>query len=355
MSKETKIQWADSTVNFWSGCTKVSDGCKNCYAETLSNRKLGSIGGWGKGASRKWHESAVKLALSLNRKPLICDFCGAAHAKDVDFCECGAMPTEMHRRRVFSLSLGDWLDPEVPIDWLAGMLRVIHECQDMDWLLVTKRPELFHQRMHDVWAGRAIDDPAKGVALAWSNGSPAGTKADGSPMFDVPKHVMVLASVENQKAADERIPALLNIPARWRGLSCEPLLESVELGLDYEWGAHQDGNNSPLRKTRREGIHWVIVGGESGTKARACSMDWIQDIVRQGKAADVPVFVKQLGKLAVCDNANVFDFPDGDMLVDYGEAAASCRLMTKDGHGGDWEEWPRQLRVREFYQAEKRN
>lgn len=79
MGDATKISWCDSTVNFWSGCTKVSPGCANCYAETLSNRKMTdargnlTIGQWGKGAPRRIHESAFDLAEKLNRKPWVCD------------------------------------------------------------------------------------------------------------------------------------------------------------------------------------------------------------------------------------------------------------------------------------------
>lgn len=88
MGEQTKISWTDSTCNFWSGCTKVSAGCANCYAEGLSKRGLPAIGGWGKGAERKRSKSAVKDALAYNRKPWICDECGKSHATEKEAALC---------------------------------------------------------------------------------------------------------------------------------------------------------------------------------------------------------------------------------------------------------------------------
>lgn len=344
VSKETKIEWADSTLNFWSGCTKVSAGCANCYAEGLSNRKLGNIGEWGKGAPRKRHQSAFNLAFQLNKKPWICDECGHEHvaavAKDAsEIIECRGclVPVSIHRRRVFSLSLGDWLDPEVTIEWVAEMLDVIRQCDQLQWLLVTKRPELFASRLEAVCRH---NENTHGDMAFWQ------WLVDWiDPKSTPPKHVMVLTSVENQQAAEERIPALLAIPGR-HGLSCEPLLGPVNLvSKSTQRGAHY----KTITGTEwMDGIDWVIVGGESGTDARPCAMDWIAEIQRQCAAAQVPVFVKQLGKLAVCENINSFDFPDEEKLAAYGQAFASARLMTLDPKGGEMAEWPEDFRVREF-------
>lgn len=304
MSKETKIEWADSTVNFWSGCTKVSAGCKNCYAEVLSNRKLGNIGEWGKGAARKRHQSAFNLALRLNRVPWVCDVCGAATGVKPWKCcdEAEGFPTiHFHRRRVFSLSLGDWLDPEVPIEWLAEMLDTIRRCDNLDWLLVTKRPELFSERVEYVIASISKISPLHGWLLAWWNEN------------QIPPHIMVLTSAENQQAADERIRALLAIPAARRGLSCEPLLSEIKFSWTF---GH---------------IDWVIVGGESGSCARPCNVEWIRDIKNQCTLVRVPCFVKQLGTAAVK--------PDADH--DFAPFPSTKK-------GGDMAEWPEDLRVREF-------
>jgi protein gp37 len=300
MSEITKISWADSTVNFWSGCTKVSPGCANCYAEKLSDRNMklpdGSktIGSWGKGAPRKWHNGAVKQAMRLNRKPWFC----------------------FRRRRIFSLSLGDWLDPEVPVEWLAEMLDTIRKCDSVDWLLCTKRPELFFERLRSVWASRICEtgmQPFVDWLRRWGmNGKP-------------PAHVWLLTSVENQEQANKRIPELMRIPAVVRGISLEPLLGPVSVEKWLPFGDDAD-----------RFVDWLVIGGESGHEARPCNVEWIRDLVKQGRDAGVAVHVKQLGANVVGGNA-----PLGGVGTFY-----SMRL--KDKKGGDPAEWPEDLRVREW-------
>jgi protein gp37 len=349
MSKETKIEWADSTVNFWSGCTKVSDGCKNCYAEALSDRKLGNIGEWGKGAPRKRHQSAFNLALRLNRVPWVCNGCGHGSAV-VDFdghCHGCNKFTNHHRRRVFSLSLGDWLDPEVPIEWLAEMLDVIRRCDRLRWLLVTKRPELFKDRLTSVMnhieniPATKLGDELWRWTLDWAVGD------------KIPSHVMVLTSVENQKAADERIPALLRIPAARRGLSCEPLLGPVDLFKTFR-----------IHEARAEqiamAIDWVIIGGESGTGARPCNVDWIRDLKDQCESARVACFIKQFGANPVYTAAGISPRGDNAVLKAHWNDPSwnmpwnslhNGAPKVHDKKGGDTAEWPEALRVREFPRA----
>ena len=312
MSEQTKIAWCDSTVNFWSGCTKVSPGCANCYAEALSKRGLGTpgrggtFGKWGPGAPRRLHESAFKLAHRLNRKPWVCDRCGVSST--VDDSHCDACHTDLggfHRRRIFSLSLGDWLDPEVPVEWLARMLDTIRTCPDVIWMLLTKRPQSFFSRLADASiyrtvGGRPLCDPDWVNAWACRN----------SP----PNNIAVGTSVEDQQR-DHRISDLIHIPARWRFLSLEPLL-------------------GPVALPKLDGIHQLIIGGESGPKSRTCNVEWMRSLVRQGRSAGVPVFVKQLGARPV------FRMPP-DNAEPMGE------ITCLDPKGGDPSEWPEDLRVRE--------
>lgn len=341
MSEKTKIEWCDSTLNFWSGCTKVSAGCARCYAEALSDRKLTdakgnlTIGRWGKGAPRKLHESAFKQALALNRKPWVCGECGAAytlaeHANPdptQPMCSCMA---PCHRRRIFSLSLGDWLDDEVPIGWLAEMLDTIRQCDQVNWILCTKRPELWSDRLH-----RAMRE-ACGPADFWISGW-----LDGHP----PKNIILLASVENQEAAEERVPALLKIPAASRGLSLEPLLGQVDLTrivADESTGVTFNaltGYGSWNKDRQCAPLDWLILGGESGPGARLCNVEWIRSLVAQGKAAGVATFVKQFGAMPYNEvPSSIFD-PSGGYV---------SKLKLADKKGGDWSEWPADLRVREW-------
>lgn len=175
-------------------------------------------------------------------------------------------PQGHHRRRIFSLSLGDWLDDEVPIEWLAEMLDTIRQCDQVTWILCTKGPENFTKRL--VAAMQHNEDTggnpkAHEWMLAWC--------AAAVP----PPNIILLTSVENQAMADKRIPELQKIPAACRGFSFEPLLSGI---IVPDW----------------TGISWAIIGAESGPLRRYCSLAWVQSLVEQGKAAGVAVFVKQL-------------------------------------------------------------
>lgn len=346
MSEQTKIAWCDSTVNFWSGCTKVSAGCAHCYAETRDKRHMiEKIDHWGKGAPRLKHTGAIKQARALNRKPWICDGCGRAFANEntphdapiladdgktvVGYHHRYSHLVTYHRRRIFSLSLGDWLDAAVPIVWLAEMLDTLHRCDQVQWILCTKRPQLWRDRMnavldmpthHDAAGVHSVSKQLAGWICDWLEGK-------------APNQILLLTSVENQGAADERIPALLKIPAAARGLSLEPLLGPVNLSTV---------NLNPST------LHWLILGGESGPGARVCSLDWLADLIRQGTAAGVPVFVKQLGANPFCENANVYDWPENVELEPAGTAFAACRPLCADPKGGNMNEWPDEFRVQNY-------
>ena len=313
MSEKTKISWCDSTANFWEGCTKVSAGCQNCYAEARDKRFTGGKL-WGHGAPRRKSKSAVAECLRWNKKPWICENCGEASAAsgekyETAFCHHCGVCDEFHHRRVFSLSLGDWLDPEVPVEWFVEMLQTVKDCDRLTFILCTKRPELWHERCLAAlrWDENNNHKDAEFHAwlLAWLAG-------EGR------KNIILLTSVENQKAADDRIPALLKIPSACRGLSLEPLLESVDVSPWLTAGG--DG-----------GLDWLIIGGESGFNARPCNVDWIRSLVAQGKAAGSAVFVKQLGARPTIAAMNYHQIAD-----------------ITDKKGGDISEWPQDLQVQEF-------
>ncbi len=152
----------------------------------------------------------------------------------------------------------------------------------------------------------------------------------------LPPNVCVGTSVENQEAADTRIPHLLRVPARVRFLSCEPLLGPVNLGL----GGRLDCE--PV-----DAIHWVIAGGESGPKARPCDIAWIRDLVAQCRAAGVAPLVKQVGARPIWSGGSGpgEHWPEGTKLIDIGGA---WQAQLRDSHGGDMDEWPHDVRIREF-------
>ena len=248
MGKDTKIEWAHHTFNPWRGCTKVSAGCKNCYAETLSARNPAVLGKWGINGTRVIaSESAWLEPVKWNR---IAQEAGERH-------------------RVFCASLGDvfegletmpFSDIKAVNEARGKLWRLIEETPALDWLLLTKRPQNIAVR------------------------SPVSWYLDGFP-----SNVWIGTSVENQEAAEERIPELLKIPAKVRFLSCEPLLGAVDLSK-WLW---VDMPGHP----RLGRIHWVIVGGESGQQqgVRPMHPEWVLRLLNQCVEAEVPFFFKQWG------------------------------------------------------------
>jgi protein gp37 len=303
MSEHTKIEWATASWNPWIGCTKVSPGCLNCYAEKSAPTRVARADGrelWGKGHPRQRTSAANwKLPIKWN---------------------IAAGLSGGERPRIFP-SLCDWLDDEVPIEWLADLLNLIYLTQNLDWLLLTKRPQNFLKRMDAAAALWACD------GSYWETPQARAYHSMISPwrVGAAPRNVWVGVSVEDQARADERIPWLLPIPARVRFLSVEPLIGAVDLFTDEQDPPVPHGSG---------GIDWVIVGGESGAHSRPCNTDWIRRIVKLCKYCEVPVFVKQLGAFVIEE-----------------KGSQRRRIMFDHPKGGDPSEWPDDLRVRKFPEA----
>jgi protein gp37 len=165
------------------------------------------------------------------------------------------------------------------IEDVADILDVIRRCPDLDFLLLTKRPELW-----DVAIMRVVDSlPATSDLKLWTFGWMHETA--------IPHNIWLGGTVENQEAADRRIPELLRIPAKVRFLSVEPLLEPVDLHMGKLYSDTLVPDTGALGKPYKP--DWVIVGGESGPHRRDCGVDAIVSVAEQCQAAGVPVFVKQ--------------------------------------------------------------
>ena len=317
MGQYSKIEWTDASWNPVTGCSRVSPGCKNCYAESLSRR-------W-KWTTRPWtHRNAaenVQLHPERLENPL--------HWK--------------RPRRIFVNSMSDLFHSRVPDDFIAKVFRTMHLASQHQFQILTKRPA----RMRN-WFEQA-KGPTYLNLLLLDEGSEYAPR--------VLPNVWLGTSVEDQRRADERIPALMGCPAAVRFLSCEPLLGPIDLGLDriehapypnvteyagpYLWHgtdcteiAPTGTVKRPIGKLHCEGrwaaesyhypIGWVIVGGESGPGARATELDWVEDLVDQCRRAQVPVFVKQLGSQWARDNG------------------------SGDRKGGQPDDWPSRLAIREY-------
>ena len=323
--KDTKIQWCDSTWNPWRGCTKVNAGCAHCYAEGWGKR-FGVE--WGKGKPRKLASEAYwKQPLAWNRKPWFAACCNrwwGERAERVNCCpECSTESEHefIRRRRVFCGSLMDWLDDEVPIEWLARLLDTIRLTPNLQWMLLSKRCDLWKERIaaakrtgrREDFLGHGQEGEADGgghcTAYDWL--------VDGHP----PANVIVGTSVCGQATADEAIPHLLRIPAAKRFVSYEPAIEPVDFSKWITEGASEsDGERSR--------IHQIIIGGESGPNARPCNIEWIRSTIKQCREAGVKCFVKQLG---------------ANPIMEPGPLTYPC----EDHKGANMSEWPEDLKVRE--------
>lgn len=245
--QNSRIEWTDHTANFWHGCMKVSEGCKNCYAETLSLRYGKDIWGPSATTAREKKQAVWKDILLWDKK---------AQRDGV-------------RRRVFVASMSDFLeDHPMVTEWRREAMGIIESLHWLDVLILTKRPENAERFLGD-WFYR------------W------------------PAHVWFGVSVEDQKNADKRIPELITVPAPIRFLSVEPLLEAINIQ-----GYLLDGWHKWKPK-----IKWVIVGGESGPRCRPFDVEWARSLREQCGAAGIPFFMKQLGGHPY-KRDNLLDFPE---------------------------------------------
>lgn len=273
MAENSSIEWTDSTFNPWVGCSKVSPGCQLCYAKRLMDDRFGRVN-WGPSGTRE------RMSDAYWRKPLTWN---------------RAAGNTGTRMKVFCASLADvFEDRDELVPWRADLFELIEATPNLDWQLLTKRPELVLDMVPASW------------------------------LTEWPAHVWMGTSVEDQQRAWERVPALLEIPAPVRFLSCEPLLGPLYLdGWFLEFAEVEHVEVEPTGA-----ISWVIVGGESGPGARPLETEWVERIIESCRFATVPVFVKQLGERP-CTPGGAY-------------------YHLQDSKGGDWNEWPAKLRVREF-------
>lgn len=243
MAETSAIEWTDSTFNPWIGCTKISPACDHCYAEALMDKRHHRVK-WGGSRSRTktWHQ------------PVAWQREAAAF-----FAEHG------RRRRVFCASLADVFDNQVPDDWRVDLWELIRATPDLDWQLLTKRPQNIGKMLPAFWD-------------------------------EVKSHVWLGTTVEDQKRANINVTHLLRHDAAVRFVSCEPLLERVDLtSIDIDGESEMDALGERATGPAHHTIDWVIAGGESGPQARPSHPDWIRSLRVQCAAAGVPFLFKQWG------------------------------------------------------------
>jgi protein gp37 len=281
MAENSAIEWTDHTFNPWTGCTKVSDGCKHCYAETLMDHRYHKVK-WGpQGKRLRTAKQYWKQPLKWNETWFVeCDVCGQRQVFNqhgrCSKCQHPMVATMRRaRQRVFCASLADVFEEkrdqmEEMDQWRSELVQLIEQTPNLDWLLLTKRPENVEWMLEVALFSNGVEPQAG----AWLKAHP---------------NVWIGTSVENQKMADERIPHLVRIPARIHFLSVEPMLGPIDLDLrGKHYGIDYDDYS--------EDVSWVIGGFESGSEARVPNPDDMRSLRDQCRAADIPFFFKQWGE-----------------------------------------------------------
>lgn len=258
----TKIEWTDATWNPIRGCTPVSEGCRNCYAAGVAYR-----------FGQNLNDPYFGLAEWRGGRAV---FNGTVMLVDHTL----TVPLRWRRpRRIFVNSMSDLFQESVPVEFVDKVFAVMAMADEHTFQVLTKRPE----RMAEYLKGLRASKDRLAVSLG---GSPEAEWLDNSTV--VLPNVWLGVSVENQKAADERIPQLLECPAAVRFLSCEPLLGEVDV-MDYLDPI--DGGY-----VGRSFIDWIIAGGESGRHARPMDAAWARSLRDQCAEAGVPFLFKQWGE-----------------------------------------------------------
>lgn len=290
----TKIEWTQETWNPVTGCTKVSEGCRNCYAERMARRLAGRYG---------YPEAPHHFDVTLHPDKL-------------------EQPLRWKKpRTVFVCSMSDFFHESVSDEFIYRVFRIMEQCPQHTFQILTKRP-LRMMIYLEYYQNRLCPESFP----------------------DVFPNVWLGVSVENQKTADERIPLLLQTPAAVRFVSYEPALAAVKL---FGFGSPLWGKLPPAQF-----LHWVICGGESGAGARPMHPDWARSVRDRCQAVEVAFFFKQWGAWLpeldshglwpekpsgdLIPNARqIYVWPDGSSSIRHGKKAAG-RLLD----GREWNEMP---------------
>lgn len=233
MATDTLIAWTDHTFNPWMGCSRISEGCRHCYAESLTKNRMG-LSLWGVTAARQVTKSPWSHVRGWQRD--------AARGRTPG--AYGRLPDGRTPHLVFTGSLMDWAEPRADlVEPRMRMWQIVRESPDLWFQLLTKRPDHIAEALPDDWG-------------------------DGYP------NVWLGTTIEDMRVA-WRADALRAVPARVRFVSYEPAI-------------------GPLTDAfALEGLHWLICGGESGAGYRPFDMQWARDIRDRCVAHGVAFFMKQ--------------------------------------------------------------
>ncbi len=356
MSETSNIEWTDATWSVTKGCAILSEGCRNCYAMKFAHRFSGP-GGRYEGLTvlgnhgPRWKGNVELLPQNLDK------------------------PLRWRRpRKIFVNSMSDLFHEDIPNEYIAAVFGVMAACPLHTFQVLTKRAARMREWFEWIAQRDQVGDgihacitemfgvPGLNEYLTRNDsheGSDPGEwdhLVEDPPEWPLP-NVHLGVSAENQATADERIPLLRKVPAVVKFVSAEPLLGPVNIfGVDQEDGEYGPGWDLKHVEHRTDygtgiehdvdaqtGIDWVIVGGESGPCARPCDIAWIRSIVEQCKAADVPLFCKQLGAQPIETSAPC-GAPGCSTFCPHSVGAIGM-TSRKGGDPSEWPpgEWPREF------------
>ena len=287
----TKISWCDETINPIVGCSKISDGCRECYAENMA-RRLAAMG-----------MGQYQSVTSFGRWNGLTAFVESELQKPLKWKKS---------RSIFVSSMGDLFHESVPFEWVDAVMVMIGKARQHTFIMLTKRPE----RMKAYFANRLVS---------------GFTPREGFTVNPLPNLVLGV-SVEDQETANERIPVLMQIPSATRFISLEPMVGPVDLDRIHESGISEGGSHWELWESCLDGkrfdpwsdgwadgfprLDGVILGGESGSKARSIDPAWVRTIRDQCNDADVPFMFKQWSKAGMPGRPWEYKDETGFPLID---------------------------------------
>lgn len=341
MGDKTEIQWTQkpgytgATWNPVRGCTRVSPGCENCYAEKRAHRIFAQQTGMAEKAKREG--KAVRLPLAYEGTTRVSKSGEPRWTGKIQFApHLLDQPLRWQKPRlIFSNSMSDLFHPEIPFTYIAACFGVMAAADHHVFQVLTKRPE----RAMEFFAWlRALSDSAGGGAemeicinYAEEEGVDLGERIFLGK-WPLP-NVWLGVSIESDAYRANRLDALRQIPNAMPWVSQEPQLAEVTYTAEeLSW------------------LRWIVVGGESDqdkTKARPFHLDWARKTIAQCAEANVPCFVKQVGTIPYQDD----EFPEGTefvgtKVVDGEDKPGLC--FWRDKKGGDMDTWPEELRVRQW-------
>ena len=374
----TSIEWTDASWNPVRGCTKVSEGCRNCWAMRMAAR-FSKPGMWGHGFAEmvggqpRW-TGRVELIPAMLDLPLRWSKPSRVFLSSFD---------------LFHESL-----PDHAIDSVFAVMAVgasdLRHCRARDcdhepcseglptfarhtYQVLTKRPERMQRYVSAPGVQDRIAEALDNLGWGWSSDAAEGL-CEAWPL----PNVWLGTSVEDQATADTRIPLLLQTPAAVRFVSYEPALGPVDftrwttkrsdgawlcceccLGDRCDDDRHCDRRSCHVCKSSGAlpaGLDWIIAGGESGPGARPFDVAWARSTIARCRAAGVACFVKQVGaEPRETGGDHLYDWPEYDVAENCATRAGVSpaggqwwAIPLRDRKGGDMEEWPEDLRVREF-------